>query len=108
MIHHAGRIVLGEEQVLDWLGYPGGRLHFFGRSEDYLGTVAVIEHPSLPEVHEGAMLEIVYPKVVYWSAKDNCLIRFYPHKGLWKRIIDCVKVLLYYWQLSRVMSRVVK
>lgn len=53
---HAGKIVLSEKWLAEGLGYRGGKLHFVGKTEDYLGVCVVIEHADMPEVQEGVMV----------------------------------------------------
>ena len=99
--HFAGKLIIPEKTVLDWLGYSGGKLHFFGRAEDYLATVAVIEHKDMPEVESGEMLPLIPdgPRGIYWNTKDHILMRMYPGKKLHHHIADMFRLLRDYWSL---------
>lgn len=96
-----GNIVLSEAIVLDWLGYKGGTLLYFGRSEEHLGILAMIEHQDMPEVEEGGMVSKMLggPRGIYWDAKDSILIRVFPGKRLHHHVVDMFRLLKYYWSL---------
>lgn len=98
---HAGKIILSEKEVLDYLGYPTGKLHFFGRSEDYAGIAAVVEHPDLPELHEWSTLELVLARGIYWNVKDHYLLRISAKPNWISRITSCAKAAVYCWRLHK-------
>jgi len=107
MAKHGGKIVIGEKEVLSFLGYPDGKLHFFGRSEDYNATVAVIEHPNLPKVKEGEMIPIVNPTGIYWNLKDHYTLRI-TRTSLWGRILTCTNAFVYCWKLYGIWKTQIK
>lgn len=62
MKRYAGRILIDDRQILEWLGFKGGRLHYIGHSEDHDAVTITIEHPDMPELEKGNMLTIVAPE----------------------------------------------
>lgn len=98
MSKHGGKVLIQDKFMLDILGYPGGKLHYLGRAEDYLGNVAVIEHDNLPEVNEGEPVQVVNIPTVFWNIKDYYTLRVIPTNFL-GRIKTCLNAFIYAWNL---------
>lgn len=50
-VYHVGKMFIPFRYVAESLGFPGGIVRII-TSEDRLGLDVIIEHPSMPEVHE--------------------------------------------------------
>ena len=62
MKRHGARVHVSEKALMKWLGFTSGKVHYFGRAEEYLDTIIiVVEHPDLPEAKEGELLPDVTP-----------------------------------------------
>ena len=105
MTRHGGKILLDDKLILTLLGYPGGNIHFFGKSEDYLATVIVIEHPSMPEVTESAPVPIVHSSTVIWNFKEAFLLRFYPSMSIWKILSGIGYLIKGYFELVAMVRK---
>jgi hypothetical protein len=54
-----GKVIVSERNILNWLGYDGGRVSHIGQSEDFLGIFVIVEHPDMPEMKPGMHYMIV-------------------------------------------------
>jgi len=62
MSRHAAKISVPYEDFLKWLDFEKGRIHAIAVDYDRLHKIiVVIEHPDLPAVQEGEMLQEVSP-----------------------------------------------
>jgi len=61
MKRYAGRILMSEKVLLEWLDFKGGRIHYLGYCPEYDKISISIEHPDMPEIKEADMLPIVDP-----------------------------------------------
>lgn len=94
---HAGRVLIADGLMTAALGFKGGKLHYIGKSEDFLAISLTIEHPDMPETHEGEMLLIVNPSYINFIGAPG--IRIEPKRSLLQRAKDSIEVLVYFWKL---------
>lgn len=83
MKRYAGRVLVDDRLILEWLGFKGGIVHYIARCEDYDAITITIEHPDMPELPEGGTLQIVDPEYSF-----NLRHRIWPpHISLLRRVL---------------------
>ena len=74
---NAGKMLISEEFLLDWLDFKGGKIRNVFMDNDKLGVVAlIIEHPDMPEV-VGDYVDIVNPAYTKETDNDGHLVKVY-------------------------------
>jgi len=86
-MRHIGGVILNEKEIVNALGFHGGRLLYAYQSKDYLGMRLNIEHPDMPVVNDGNMIPVV--NVVFHPIQFGNIILL-PNRRLVRKIKDAL------------------